>query len=397
MKGAKPMRALFVIDNLAVSGAEKIAINVVKRAKELGLPWDGLVFMDNRVDASGLSLELLSFAEQGSQSENLLARLAKAFKRSLSLRRISKGYDVVVPVTPVMLPFAWLACIGSRPALAQWVHYDWLGFGQEPLTPGRKARDALIKWVYLRLAPRCKNMVFISEGSKSSFAKFERPSSNWLTIRNAYDRTPLLSDRESTSASSLQADRRDGKVPLLFLGRVANQKRSEWAIEVMEALEVKRPGAFTLHMVGDGPEMDMLKSRVNRSPAKEAVRIHGFDWCPPKAMQACSGLLLTSRHEAWPTVILEAFDARRPVFSIDCPSGPSEMLGHQGERGRLSKDPQQMAGQINEWFFLTSPERQSATLDAAHAMVEGLEREGIMEQWERAFDSFAKGKKGEQS
>lgn len=394
MSGSKPMRALFVIDNLAVSGAEKVAINVVKRAKAMGLPWDGLIFMDNRVDASGLSVELLSFAEDGGGSESLLARLGKAFRRSLALRRISKNYDVVVPVTPVMLPFAWLACIGARPALAQWVHYDWVGYAQEPLTQGRQARDALIRWVYLSMAPRCKNMVFISEGSKASFAKFRKPSSNWCTIHNDYDRTPLLLDRESSSAESMRADRSAGKVPLLFLGRMANQKRSEWAIEVIEALEVKRPGAFTLHMVGDGPEMDMLKKRTRQSTGKDSVRIHGFDWCPPKALDACSGLVLTSRHEAWPTVILEAFDAGRPVFAIDCPSGPSEMLGAQGERGFLSKDPQQMAVQIDAWFFLRNSECKMMVLDQARALVEGLEQEGIMEQWGDAFNSFAKGKSG---
>src|SRR5262249_36554449 len=100
------------------------------------------------------------------------------------------------------------------------------------------------------------------------------------------------------------------------------------------------------------------------------------------------GLLLTSRFEAWPMVILEAFAAGISVFAYDCPSGPKEMLG-SGARGRLTgESPREMAEAIISYFESNTAERDDV-IAAAKSYGKQFEPQAVIQCWEGALWALA--------
>jgi GalNAc-alpha-(1->4)-GalNAc-alpha-(1->3)-diNAcBac-PP-undecaprenol alpha-1,4-N-acetyl-D-galactosaminyltransferase len=90
-------------------------------------------------------------------------------------------------------------------------------------------------------------------------------------------------------------------------------------------------------IIGDGPERMAFETALRRS-SRGNVEYLGPDPNPMPALKIADALVLSSLYEAWPNVILEAFQLGVPVVSYDCPSGPREMIGANGERGWLVEE-----------------------------------------------------------
>ena len=56
------------------------------------------------------------------------------------------------------------------------------------------------------------------------------------------------------------------------------------------------------------------------------VKIIDFQKNPYPYIKAAQALILTSDAEGLPTVLIEALICHTPVISVDCPSGPAEIL-----------------------------------------------------------------------
>lgn len=103
-----------------------------------------------------------------------------------------------------------------------------------------------------------------------------------------------------------------------------------------------------LLIVGDGPEKASLEALVHRLGQRDRVIFAGA--IPPEAVPAilsrCNALVLASRSEGRPNVVLEAMAAGVPVVASDI-DGVREMIVH-GERGLLFPvgDERQLAAHL---------------------------------------------------
>lgn len=118
---------------------------------------------------------------------------------------------------------------------------------------------------------------------------------------------------------------------VLMAGRLVPQKDVGLAIAAFRDALAFRPG-LSLEIVGDGPERPRLEAIARGLP----VRFHGHvqDLAPHFA--SADSLLLTSRFEGTPSVVIEALAAGVPVVATDCSPFVAEMLDGPG-RGRLVK------------------------------------------------------------
>lgn len=388
-------RALFVLDNLTISGAEKVAVNLLLNAKRQGKNWDGLIYMDDLIGADAMDVPLLSFAEPSSSTcndkETFLKRLGKAVNRLRLLRKLAQNYDVLVGVTPPSMLWCALACIGSKAHSVAWIHYDLAGVRLEPFKEGRKIRDFLLFSLYTKFIPNCSRHVFISDAVMNSFGMKESCVNR--VIHNIMEPKGFTVGGEGSDVvKAIIQDREAGKVPLLFMARIARQKQWEKAIETLEEIEKLCPGRFVLHFVGDGPEAAILSAFIKKSVVSGSIRKHGFQSNPMPILQAAPAILLTSLHEAWPTIILEAFHLGSAVFSFDCPSGPADMLGNCGERGFLSKTPSEMAVQIVKYFTKTDSIEAAEVRQRAKEYLNNFNSREIVEIWEQYFVGISDGR-----
>jgi glycosyltransferase involved in cell wall biosynthesis len=91
-----------------------------------------------------------------------------------------------------------------------------------------------------------------------------------------------------------------------------------------------------LLVVGEGPQrarLEAMAAGLGLGLGTD-LRLHGADPNPYRFMARAAAVVLSSRVEGLPAVLVEALALGAPVVSTDCPSGPREILDG-GRFGRL--------------------------------------------------------------
>ncbi|WP_209835509.1 glycosyltransferase family 4 protein [Ruegeria sp. HKCCE3926] len=121
---------------------------------------------------------------------------------------------------------------------------------------------------------------------------------------------------------------RDEKGVLIFSpARLDPQKGIDLMIDVLARL-VKVRRDIVLALAGHGPLEDVISGWIASVGVSENIRVLGPIDTVPLHMAAADFMLLTSRWEALPISIVEAFHAGLPVIATDC-GGVSELVSEQ--------------------------------------------------------------------
>ena len=121
-----------------------------------------------------------------------------------------------------------------------------------------------------------------------------------------------------------------GSPPVIIgVGRLTNEKNFIFLIRAFAELIKKRDSR--LMIIGTGPERERLQNEISILGLNQKAQLAGFVDNNYAFIARSAVLVLTSLHDALPSVIIEALALGTNVVSVDCPGGVSEIL----ERGRL--------------------------------------------------------------
>ena len=120
-----------------------------------------------------------------------------------------------------------------------------------------------------------------------------------------------------------------GRKLLLSVGRLDRQKGLDWLLALAPDLLEQCP-QHDLVFVGNGPEKSALQQQASRTGI--SARVHFLGWRSDIAqiMQAADLLLLPSRWEGMPNVLLEAMASSLPLVTRPV-EGVLEILGQEGK------------------------------------------------------------------
>jgi glycosyltransferase involved in cell wall biosynthesis len=90
-----------------------------------------------------------------------------------------------------------------------------------------------------------------------------------------------------------------------------------------------------LLLLGEGKERPALTALARRLKINDRVDLHGFVEDPFPYLARAAGLVLSSRREGLPNVVVEAMALGKPVAATDCPGGVGDLL-RRGALGPLS-------------------------------------------------------------
>ena len=129
---------------------------------------------------------------------------------------------------------------------------------------------------------------------------------------------------------------------VLAIGRMKRVKDFSTLLAAFARLASIR--SVRLIVLGEGVLRKNLLSTSKKLKIAEKVDFPGFVENPYSFLAKANLFVLSSRHEALPTVLIEAMACGCPVVSTDCPYGPREIL----ENGRLGAlvpvgDPETLA------------------------------------------------------
>ncbi|WP_206081117.1 glycosyltransferase family 4 protein [Marinobacter orientalis] len=115
---------------------------------------------------------------------------------------------------------------------------------------------------------------------------------------------------------------------LLAVGRLAPQKGYERLLAAFSELAPDFP-EWQLHIVGDGVCRNELEERVLSFGLTDRIRLPGAvgnvaDW-----YRSADLFVMTSRFEGFPNTLAEALSYGLPAVSVDCDTGPRDIIRHE--------------------------------------------------------------------
>lgn len=158
--------------------------------------------------------------------------------------------------------------------------------------------------------------------ARFSVAKARLPTEKLVVIPNAVDvdRLPAPSGIDP-AALGLKSGRR----MVAYVGRLEPQKGVGWLIESASNWLDRLPDC-DLVLVGQGPDRQPLERLCRRLGVARRVRFAGWRSDVPEILAASELLVLPSKWEGMPNVVLEAMASRLPVVASDV-EGVRELLG----------------------------------------------------------------------
>ena len=312
----RKMRIAFVITELEVGGAERCMVNLA-----------------TRIDRDRFEPQVYSLAPRPPKNRDQLTRqleeagvpvhcigATSSFQVFKAIRHLKR---LLLAQSPdILQTFLYHANVvgtiaGSRakvPAIATGIR----------VADPTRWRHLAERW-FTRSANR---IVCVSRAVAEFSRKVGRlPEQEIVTIPNGVDLSRFTAGNAcDLSEFSIPKD----ALVAVCVGRLEYQKGIDWLVDLWPKIVARIPNGHLL-LVGDGRDRAQLENRVNELKMDSAVHFAGRRQDVPELLSSCQLLILPSRWEGMPNVLLEAMASAMPVVSTNV-EGVGQLLGPYGEQ-----------------------------------------------------------------
>ncbi len=137
-------------------------------------------------------------------------------------------------------------------------------------------------------------------------------------------------------------------INIISIGRLVDQKDH---LTSLKAIEILKPNLkLKMIIIGKGVNKTLLQKYIEDYKLNDKVKLIGYKKNPYPYLKKSDIVLLSSKYEGLPNVLLEAQFLKKYIISSDCPTGPREILMN-GNAGDLVKigDYKKIAYLINNY------------------------------------------------
>jgi glycosyltransferase involved in cell wall biosynthesis len=316
-----PYSLSIVIPDFRMGGAQRVLINFARHLQQRGIQVQWWVWRD--VGPMRLSIP---------KCQPVLALAgAKGFRGALigPLRcwglLLKRDTDrILVSVSGVSILIALLSLLSGR--RCHLVIREANGLSNY----GSAIRRLLARVLF----PRMYRFIAVSSGVARDLSRaFAVDPRHIAVVPNPVNIRELSELAESEEDFLLDLKNRAGHRPLLVaVGRLARQKGFDCLLKALSLIpEASRP---YLVILGEGPDRLKLDSHVRHLGLSPHVWLAGVTENPYSVILQARLLVLSSRWEGFPNVLLEALALGKPVVATRCPHGPADLIA-EGVNGFL--------------------------------------------------------------
>lgn len=300
-------RFVFVIEDLYGGGAQKSLINTAEGLRQRGHRVTVFILRDLIEHRLPPELEVINLALVNGVTKaisNVLIEKWQAWRIASAIRRLEP--DVVLSCSCDKITRHL-----DHPNLWFWVKSNMLASRYTPKAKA-KAKAKLQRFYNGRKVIGCSQGVV-----EGLLQDAELTPERILAIYNPYEREGFV--RMAAEPANLPA----GEY-LINVGTFEHRKRHDRLLRAYRASGVKTP----LLLLGKGkPEEEArVRELISELGLTSRVILPGYQTNPYPYIKHAKALILTSDGEGLPRVLIESLFLGTPIVSVDCPSGPKEIL-----------------------------------------------------------------------
>ncbi|MBK2842620.1 glycosyltransferase [Klebsiella pneumoniae] len=162
-----------------------------------------------------------------------------------------------------------------------------------------------------RILLKTKHIVTISEVFKAQILKRNEN----CVVEVFRNRVRNLEEFRSKRASTIDSNKK-AKLNITIIGRVSfKQKGHDRLLSALSRLNSKQLGTLELHVIGDGEDMEYFSDQCKKKLPTLEVYMHGWSQEPWDIAYNTDLLLIPSRFEGVPLVMLEALSLGIPILA----------------------------------------------------------------------------------
>ncbi len=305
-----PLRLALVITELEPGGAERCLVNLATRIDRARFapvvysirprPGAGKDLLVEQLAAAGVAVR---FADIGSK-----------WQAPLMVRRLKRLLAEQQP--HIVQNFLYHANVAGTLAASQ--------LGVPHILMGMRVADPrrLRSWLERRLAADVQRIVCVSQSVADYCRERDFPVAKLTVIPNGIDPS-RWSGVQPLDLAELGLP--TGRKAIVFIGRLHVQKELHELLAALPEVLQQLPD-YNLLVVGDGPQRDALQRLAGENGTGQRVHFVGWRNDVPSILAAAEMLVLPSRWEGMPNVVLEAMASARPVVATQA-EGVVELLG----------------------------------------------------------------------
>jgi glycosyltransferase involved in cell wall biosynthesis len=165
------------------------------------------------------------------------------------------------------------------------------------------------QWLDRQLLARCDAVICVSAEARTWLTRAGVPNARLRLVQNGHRPSTLIARAEARGRLGVSAD----SFTAGWVGRLSHEKGADLLVEAVTG-HVRAPMHVVL--IGDGPERPHLEHALrDRPPGPATIRFAGAVANAATLFAAFDALVISSRTEGLPMVLLEAMSAGVPVVA----------------------------------------------------------------------------------
>jgi len=297
---------VFIIHELTVGGAERVLVNMMNNISRDNFKINLIIFKNIGELKNELKKDINIIDLKSSSIKNGVFKLFKTIKE-IKPDIVFSGIAHVNLMLAVMIPF-----------LPKHIKYIARETNTVSSQLKQEKRQFLLKILYKYFYSNFDLIIAQSNYMKQDLVDNFSIDENLIkVIYNPID-IELINDKKESDIILFNKN----NINLLSVGRLNYQKGYDLLLKAIEKMNEK----FHLYIIGDGEEKEKLLNLSKELNIEDRVHFLGFQKNPYKYMDQADLLILSSRYEGLPNVVLEANACGLPVVAYNCPCGTREII-----------------------------------------------------------------------
>ena len=256
---------------------------------------------------------------------SVLGKIGSVIQRSRDLRKAKKMYGIEAAISFLDTPnISNILTKGKEKVLVSVRNYKSL--------EDRGIYGFINKAMIKRLYPKSNNIVAVSEEIKNDLIdNYKIKKDKIRVIYNPYDVNQITLKSKQKMSKKYEEFYSNSRV-IVSVGRLERQK-GYWNLIKSFAHLRKHYSDIKLVIVGDGEQEKQLRQLAKGMYIDKDVLFAGYQENPFNFIKSAYLYVMTSLFEGFPNAMVEAMACSVPIISVDCKSGPREILYQKPELG----------------------------------------------------------------